>query len=107
MSLRDRLASAVSRAAEVEAQLSEQAAAGDSKRLAELGREHRQLETVVSLAERLERAERELAEVRELAESDDPEMALEAQAEEQRLMDDVAQIEIGRASCRERVLACV
>ena len=94
MSLRDRLASAVARAAEVEAQLSEQAAAGDSKRLAELGREHRHLETVVALAHRMERAERELAEVRELLASDDPEMAQEAQAEEQRLMDDIAQIEI-------------
>ncbi|HWG35822.1 MAG TPA: PCRF domain-containing protein, partial [Gemmatimonadaceae bacterium] len=94
MSLRDRLVTAVARAAEVEAQLSDPATARDSRLLAELGREHRQLQTVTSLAQRLERAERERAEALELAESDDPEMASEAHAEEQRLTDEIAQIEI-------------
>ena len=94
MSLRDRLASAVSRATEVEALLSDPATARDSRRLAELGREHRQLETVVSLASRLDRAERELDEVRELAASDDPEMASEARREEHRLTDEIAQLEL-------------
>ena len=78
MSLRDRLATSIARAAEVETQLSDPATTRDSKKFAELGREHRQLETVVSLAHRLDRAERELAEVTELAQSDDPEMASEA-----------------------------
>ena len=94
MSLRDRLATAVARAAEVETQLSDPATARDSRLLAELGREHRQLQTVVSLANRLDRAERERAEALELAQSDDPEMASEAHAEEQRLTDEIAQIEI-------------
>ena len=94
MSLRDRLASAVSRATEVEALLSDPATARDSRRLAELRREHRQLETVVSLASRLDRAERELADVRELASSDDPEMASEARNEEHRLTDEIAQLEL-------------
>ena len=94
MSLRDRLVTAMARAAEVEAQLSDPATARDSKRFAELGRERRQLQVVVPLAERLERAERELDEVRELANSDDEEMASEARAEEQRLTDEIAQIEL-------------
>jgi peptide chain release factor 1 len=94
MSLRDRLATAVSRAAEVEALLADPATARDSRRLAELGREHRYLANVVSLATRLERAERELAEVRELVDSDDPEMAAEARVEENRLTDEIAQLEI-------------
>ncbi|HEV2641479.1 MAG TPA: PCRF domain-containing protein, partial [Candidatus Elarobacter sp.] len=94
MSLRDRLVSAVSRAAEVETLLSDPATARDQRRLAELGREHRYLATVVSLAGRLDRAERELADVRELASSDDAEMAAEARSEEQRLTDEIARLEI-------------
>jgi peptide chain release factor 1 len=94
MSLRARLSDAVARAADVERLLGDPDIAKDSKRLAELGREHRQLETVVELAKRLERAEVELEEVRELASSDDPEMAAEARAEEERLTAEVAQLEI-------------
>jgi peptide chain release factor 1 len=50
-----------------------------------LGREHRHLQPIVKLATRLERYEQELAETRELAGSDDAEMAQEARAEEARL----------------------
>jgi peptide chain release factor 1 len=94
MSLRDRLATAVARAAAVSAELSESATARDARKLADLGREHRQLETVVALADRLDRVEHELSDARELAASDDAEMASEAEAEIQRLTDEISQIEI-------------
>ncbi|MGI8507991.1 MAG: peptide chain release factor 1, partial [Gemmatimonadaceae bacterium] len=92
MSLRDRLASTVARAAEVESLLAEPATAKDSKLLTELGRERRYLDTVVGLARQLERAERELGEVREML--DDPEMGEEARSEERRLTDEIAQLEL-------------
>jgi peptide chain release factor 1 len=94
MSLRDRLQDAVARAAEVEQALADPATAKDARRLAALGREHRQLETVVALAQRLSRAERELADARELAGSDDPEMAAEAGAEAERLEAEIEQLEV-------------
>ncbi len=50
-----------------------------------LGREHRHLQPIVRLGTKLERYEQELAETRELAGSDDAEMAEEAKAEEARL----------------------
>jgi len=94
MSLRDRLQDAVQRAAEVERELAEPATAKDARRLASLGREHRQLESVVVLAHRLERAERELGGARELAASDDPDMVAEATAEAERLEREIEQLEI-------------
>ncbi len=69
-------------------------AARDPKRLADLGREHRHLEAVVELAAKLDRVERELAEARELAQADDAELAAEARAEEHRLTDELAALEI-------------
>ena len=53
----------------------------DTKRLAELGREHQRLAGVVSRANRLTRLEDELAQVRELVAQDDPEMRAEAERE--------------------------
>jgi peptide chain release factor 1 len=50
-----------------------------------LGRELRHLQPIVRLGTKLERYEQELAETRELAGSDDAEMAQEARAEEARL----------------------
>lgn len=94
MSLRDRLHDAVQRAAEVERELADPATAKDARRLAALGREHRQLETVVTLAHRLSRAERELVDARDLALSDDPDMAEEASAEADRLSREIAQLEV-------------
>jgi len=94
MSLRDRLASAVTRAAEVEELLGTPDTARDQRRLAELGREHRHLEAVVSLARELDRAEVELAGARELAASDDPELATEARAEEHRLTAEIERLEL-------------
>ena len=53
--------------------------------MAALGREHRHLQALVEMGNKLQRYEQELAETRELADSDDPEMATEAKAEAARL----------------------
>ena len=53
--------------------------------MAALGREHRHLQPLVEMGNRLEKYEHELAEARELVDSDDPEMAQEAKAEASRL----------------------
>jgi peptide chain release factor 1 len=53
--------------------------------MAALGRELRHLQPLVQMGTRLERYEQELAETRELADSDDADMAQEAKAEEVRL----------------------
>ena len=83
----------MSRAAEIERELSDPATARDSRRLAELGREHSRLAPVMELASRLERYENELAQTRELVVVDDPELATEARAEEARLRDEIDRIE--------------
>jgi len=57
--------------------------------MAALGRELRHLQPLVQMGTRLERFEQELAETRELADSNDPEMAQEAKAEEARLQKSV------------------
>jgi peptide chain release factor 1 len=53
--------------------------------MAALGREHHHLQALVEMGAKLQRLEQELAETRELADSDDPEMATEAKAESARL----------------------
>jgi peptide chain release factor 1 len=53
--------------------------------MAALGREHHHLQALVEMGNKLRRYEQELAETRELADSDDPEMATEAKAEVARL----------------------
>ncbi|HJR66502.1 MAG TPA: peptide chain release factor 1 [Gemmatimonadaceae bacterium] len=83
----------MTRAAEIERELSDPATARDSRRLAELGREHSRLAPVKEMASRLERSENELAQVRELVGVDDPEMAAEARAEEERLRAEILRIE--------------
>ena len=65
----------------------------DTKRLAELGREHQRLAGVVSRANRLTRLEDELAQVRELVAQDEPEMRAEAQAETVHLEAGISQLE--------------
>ncbi|GJG84887.1 peptide chain release factor 1 [Gemmatimonadetes bacterium T265] len=91
--LRDRLADAVQRADEVERALGDPATAADAAQLATLGREHHRLAQVVAEARRLERAERELGEARELAAGDDVEFAAEARAEAERLQAEIAGVE--------------
>ncbi|MBE3075931.1 MAG: peptide chain release factor 1, partial [Actinobacteria bacterium] len=86
MSLRDRLTDALTRAAEVERELSDPKTVRDQQRMAALGREHRHLESLVEMGARLQRYEQELPETRELLRSDDPDMAQEAAAEEARLV---------------------
>ncbi len=58
--------------------------------MAALGREHRHLQPLVEMGNKLQRYEQELAETRELADSDDPEMAQEAKAEAARLEKSIA-----------------
>jgi peptide chain release factor 1 len=75
----------LTRADEVERELATPRATRDAQHLAELGREHSRLAPVVELANRLRRYENELAQARELIDADDPELAAEARAEEERL----------------------
>jgi peptide chain release factor 1 len=60
--------------------------------MAALGRELRHLQPLVQMGTRLQRYEQELAETRELADSDDPEMAQEASAEEARLQKSIDEL---------------
>jgi peptide chain release factor 1 len=83
----------MTRAAEIERELSDPAAVRDSRRLAELGREHHRLAPVMEMASRLGRYENELAQTRELVLVDDPELAAEARAEEERLRAEIGEIE--------------
>jgi peptide chain release factor 1 len=83
----------MSRAAEVERELSDPATARDPRRLADLGREHSRLAPVMEMGSRLVRYENELAQARELVAVDDPELAAEARAEEQRLRSEIEALE--------------
>jgi peptide chain release factor 1 len=83
--LRDRMAEALTRATEVEQLLADPETTKDAPRLAELGREHHRLAQVVAKANRLQKAEQELADAKELATGDDPDFAAEAKAEVERL----------------------
>jgi peptide chain release factor 1 len=93
LSLRDLLRDTLARAAEVERLLSNPDTFGDSRQVAELGREHRRLQPVIELAAQLEKSENELAEARELVSIDDPEMAAEAAHEVQRLEARITELE--------------
>ncbi|MDA1081262.1 MAG: peptide chain release factor 1 [Gemmatimonadetes bacterium] len=85
MALRDLLADSISRAAAVERELLEPKTVRDAKLMASLGREHRRLADVVERAAILAKLDSELESTRELADSDDAEMAAEAAAEIERL----------------------
>ncbi len=65
----------------------------DSRRLADLGREHRRLTPLVALATRLQKEEDELVQARELVSVDDPDLAAEATAEVARLEASIADLE--------------
>src|SRR5690348_13268979 len=60
--------------------------------MAALGREHRHLQPLVEMGNKLEKYEHELAETRELVDSDDPEMAQEAKAEAARLENSIDEL---------------
>ncbi|MDQ3518610.1 MAG: peptide chain release factor 1 [Gemmatimonadota bacterium] len=93
MNIRDRLADALKRAAEIEDELGRPSAVRDSARLAELGREHSRLTPVVEAGEKLRRAEEELEQTRELVVGDDVELANEVKAEEERLVTRIGELE--------------
>jgi peptide chain release factor 1 len=91
--LRDRMAEALMRATEVEQLLADPETTRDAARLASLGREHSRLAEVVRTATRLQKAEQELADARELANGDDPDFAAEARSEMARLEAECAELE--------------
>ena len=84
---------ALQRAQDVERELSDPATVRDANRLAELGREHSRLVPVLDLAARLRKSEDELAQARELVSVDDPELAAEARAEQERLETAITNLE--------------
>ncbi len=65
----------------------------DAKRLAELGREHQRLSGLVARANRLQKLEDELAQVRELVALDDPDMRGEVEVERVRLEAEIPRLE--------------
>jgi len=81
------------RATEVEQLLADPETTRDAARLASLGREHSRLAEVVRTATRLQKAEQELADARELANGDDPDFAAEARSEMARLEAECAELE--------------
>ncbi|MGK2934787.1 MAG: peptide chain release factor 1 [Gemmatimonadaceae bacterium] len=93
MSLSDRLAEALQRAAEVERELSDPKTTRDPQRFASLGREHQRLGTVVELGGRIDKLTNELEQARELVSVDDPEMSAEARAEVHTLEEQLADLE--------------
>ena len=86
-----RLRQALQRAEEVGQALADPAVARDPAKLQSFGREHTRLAPVVRLAERLARLERELADARELAETD-PELLALARADLTRLPPEIAAV---------------
>lgn len=95
MGLRDLLADALNRAAAVERELVDPKTVRDARLMASLGREHQRLSLVVERAAALHKLDDECVAARELAASDDPEMAAEAAAEVSRLTVTIAELEEG------------
>jgi len=87
------LQDAIARAEVIERELASPGTVRDPRRLADLGREHRRLAPVVELAARLRKNEDDLAQAHELLSADDPELAAEARAEEQRARHEIATLE--------------
>ena len=65
----------------------------DAKLRASLGREHQRLLQIVSLSQKLERSDKELAEANELLAADDEELAAEARDEVARIEQSIAELE--------------
>jgi peptide chain release factor 1 len=87
------MADALRRATEVEQLLADPETTRDAARLADLGREHHRLSEVVAKANRLQKAERELADALDMANGDDPDFAAEAKAEVARLEVEAEQLQ--------------
>jgi peptide chain release factor 1 len=88
-----RLRQALARAEEVARELADPAVAADSTRLVALSREHGRLAPVVRAAALLERAERDLADAREISMAGDREMAALAAEDLAELPDRVAALQ--------------
>jgi peptide chain release factor 1 len=88
-----RLAAALARTAQVEHELADPATARDPQKLKALGREHARLQRIRLVADRLARARDELAQAREIARANEPELAELAQADLERLPPDIARLE--------------
>jgi len=84
-----RLDAALARATEVERELADPATARDADKLKALGREHARLDRIRRTATRLEKAQRDLAEARELIEDADPALGELAAADVERLTPEV------------------
>lgn len=93
MALRDLLADAVARAADVERELLDPKTVRDARLMASLGREHQRLAQVVEREATLRKLDGELVAARELVDSDDAELAAEADAEVARLQEAIAALE--------------
>src|SRR5664279_1394611 len=85
-----RLRQALARAEEVAHQLADPGLSKDPDRLKSLGREHARFIPIVRAAERLSRADRELVEAREAANSDDAELVAMAKEDLNRLPGEIA-----------------
>lgn len=86
-----RLQAALSRAAEIEAQLADPAVAADPQQLKILGREHARLDRIRKAAEHLERLREELRQSQEIASDDDPDLAELGSADVERLTPMIAE----------------
>jgi len=78
---------------EIERKLADPEVASDPGRLHELSRRRAEIEPVVERYRALKRARRELEEVRELLDSDDPELKALAKEEERRLEGEIGRLE--------------
>ncbi len=88
-----RLRQALARAEEVARQLGDPAIGGDPARLKSLGREHARFTPIVRAADLLARAQRELADAKEIAASPDDDMVALAQEDLDRLPDEIDALE--------------
>ena len=96
-----RLRQALARAEEVAHQLADPGLSKDPARLKSLGREHARFVPIVRAAERLSRAERELAEAREAANASDPDLVTMAKEDLDRLPEEITAL---RAELRSLLL---
>ncbi len=88
-----KLRQALQRAEEVSRELTDPDLAKDPARLSALGREHSRLAPIVRLGQQYLQAQAELIQGKELLASDDPEMVALAQADVDRLSDDLTRLE--------------
>jgi len=91
--MKARLAAALARAAEVEQQLADPATARDSAKLKTLGREYARLERIRKLGAQYEKLVNERGQARDLAADPDPQLAELAQADLERVVPELEDVE--------------